>query len=87
MQFDLIAILLILLFATFSQIMVIKAVKFGLKIAEKPEKAAEEPVFNVPKKKKQPKMTEDEKRTLAILENVSRYDGTSKGQVKVAKHG
>lgn len=84
---DLILILMVLIFAMFSQFMVIKAVKFGLKIAEKPEKAAEEPVFNVPKPKKKPKMTPEEKRTNDILANIERYDGTSRGQIKVEKHG
>ena len=87
MPYSVIIVILILLFAAFSQIMTIKAVKFGFKIAEQPEKAAEEPVFNIPKKKKQPKMTEEEKRTNAILANIDRYDGTSAGQVKVVKNG
>lgn len=70
-------------FAVFSQIMVIKAVKFGIKIAEKPEDAAEQPIFHIPEKKKKPEMTESEYRNAQILGNIDRYNGTSSGQVKV----
>lgn len=86
-MYNVILIVFILLFAAFSQIMVIKAVKFGLKISEKPEKATEDPIFHIPKKKKQPKMTPEEQRTVQILANIDRYDGTSLGQVKVEKNG
>lgn len=60
-----------------------KAVKIGLRLAEKPEKVADEPMFNLPKKKKEPVMTKSEKRTMKILENIDRYDGTSNGQEKI----
>ena len=62
-----------------------KAVKFGMKIMEEPEKAVSEPIFNVPTKKKQPKMTAEEKRTVQILENINNYNGTSFGQKKIQK--
>lgn len=63
-----------------------KALKFGLKIAQGPEKASEEKIlegFNVPKKAHKPKMTPEEQRTVQILANIDRYDGTSAGQKKV----
>ena len=63
-----------------------KAIKIGLRLAEKPEEVAEEPVFNLPKRKKMPKMTEAEKRDMQILANIDRYDGTSNGQEKIV-HG
>lgn len=63
-----------------------KAIKVGLRLAEKPEQVAEEPVFNLPKRKKRPQMTEAEKRDMKILANIDRYDGTSKGQEKIV-HG
>lgn len=83
MLYSTIYLIIIVLFAIFSQIMTLYAVKFGLKIAEKPEKTAEEPFFNVPKKKKDPKMTPEEQRTMKILQNIDRYDGSANGQVKV----
>lgn len=76
-------IVLIVLFAAFAQVMTLYAVKFGLKIADKPEKTAEEPFFHVPKKRKEPKMTPEEQRTMQILANIDRYDGSPNGQVKV----
>jgi len=60
-----------------------KAMKFGMKIADKPEEAAEMPFFNVPEKKDKPKMTPMQDRETQILNNIDRYDGTSNGQVKV----
>lgn len=63
-----------------------KAIKVGLRLAEKPEQVAEEPVFNLPTRKKKPKMTEAEKRDMKILANIDRYDGTSNGQEKIV-HG
>lgn len=87
MLYNVILVVFILIFAAFSQIMVLKAVKFGFKISEEPNTAAEEPLFHLPKKKKKPKMTEQEKRTNAILANIDRYDGTSFGQVKVGNNG
>lgn len=83
MLFNLILVLLILVFAAFSQILLIKAVKFGFKIGQKPEAAVVEPIFNVPAKKHEVEMTEADKRTAQILANIDRYDGTSRGQVKV----
>lgn len=83
MLYSAIICILIVIFAIFSQIMTLKAVKFGFKIADRPEEAADEPVFNIPKKKFQPKMTEMDKRNTQILANIDRYDGTSRGQVKV----
>ena len=65
-----------------------KAVKFGVKLGEKPEKVAEEPIFNIPKPKKKPQMTEAEDRLTQILANIDNYNGTSAGQKKVeVKHG
>ena len=87
MLYNAIIFILILLFAAFTQIMTIKAVKFGIKVTEKPEQAANEPFFHVPKSKKKPKMTDEDKRTSAILANIDRYDGTSAGQVKVTRNG
>ena len=64
-----------------------KAVKFGMKLADKPEKVAEEPFFSVPKPKKKPKMTAEDDRRAQILANIDNYNGSSVGQVKVeVKH-
>lgn len=84
-MFEVILIVAILAFAAFTQIMIIKAVRFGFALYDRPEKAEE--IFHLPKKKKKPKMTPEEERTNAILANIERYDGTSAGQVKVQRNG
>lgn len=59
-------------------------IRLGMKVME-----FEEPdpikMFDVPKKKPQPKMTPEEKRSAQILANIDRYDGTPNGQEKI--HG
>ena len=81
-------ILLIILglYAISTPYWLIKAVKFGLKCAEKPEEAIEEPVFTLPEinpKHDESEMTEDMKEDLAILANINAYDGTSAGQREI----
>ena len=70
-------------YAVFSLYMCVKCVQIGVKIASKPEKAAEDRIFHVPAPKKTVKMTEEEKRRNTILSNIDRYDGTSNGQIPV----
>lgn len=62
-----------------------KAVKFGIKLADKPSETAELPFFNIPKHKEKPKMTPEEYRTAQIMANIGRYDGTSRGQVEIKR--
>lgn len=65
-----------------------KAVKFGMKIVEEPQKAISEPVFHVPTPKKKQKMTPELDRAMQILQNIDNYNGSSVGQKKVeVKHG
>lgn len=64
-----------------------RAIKFGIKVGQNPEKVPEERVFNIPKPKKKPKMTVQEDRMNQILRNIDNYNGSSEGQVKVeVKH-
>ena len=64
-----------------------KAVKFGMKLAEKPEKVVSEPFFNVPTQKKKPVMTAEDDRRTQILNNINNYNGSAVGQRKVeVKH-
>lgn len=59
----------------------IYCIKFGCRLAENPKKAAEKaPVIkkSVPKK-----MTEEEIQEQQYLQNLLRYDGTSRGQQKI----
>ena len=66
------------------------AVKFGMKIAQNPEKASEEKIldtFSVPKKPKEIKMTPQENRNVQILANIDAYNGTAVGQKKVEVDG
>ena len=76
-------IIIIVIFAVFSQIMQLYCIKYAVKLANKPEETAEEPFFHIPKRKKEPKMTESDYRTNQILANIDNYDGSSKGQKKV----
>ena len=82
-------ILLVVLVAyvIWSPYIVLKAVKFGMKLVDEPKKAAAEPIFNVPTRKEKPKMTSEEDRMYQILRNIDNYNGTPQGQVKVeVKH-
>ena len=82
MPYEILTIILAL-YAISTPVWIMTAVKFGLKVAEKPEKAVEEPLFHIPERKKEPEMTEHEFRNAQILANIDRYDGTSFGQEKV----
>lgn len=65
-----------------------RAIKFGMKIAQTPEKVPEDKIFTIPTPKKKPKMTPEEERKMQILSNIDNYNGTSQGQKKVeVKHG
>ena len=67
-----------------------KALKFGMKIAQDPEEASQEKLlseFHVRKKTPKPKMTAEEQRSVQILANIDRYNGTSAGQEKVKVNG
>ena len=63
-------------------IFILKAVKFGIKCAEKPEIAADEPIFDVqaPQTKE---MTDEERRFASIIENLDNYVGDSTNQKEV----
>ena len=60
-------------------------IKFGMKIAEKDDNKAETPMFNVPKPKKKPKLTREDRQEIQKWNNLMRYDGTSAGQVKISE--
>lgn len=78
-----ILLVILVLYVMSTPLFFLKAVKFGMKIAEDPQEASDTTTFHLPKKKKQPKMTAEEKRTMQILANIDRYDGTSNGQVEI----
>lgn len=73
-----------------SPIFYVKAVKFGIRLAEDPQEVSSEDeatTFNLPKRKVKPKMTPEEDRTYQILANIDRYDGTSVGQKEIKVDG
>ena len=85
MLYEIIAIILAL-YAVSTPYWMIKAVKFGISVAEEPEKAAEEPIFNLPEKKEEPQpvvLTEEQQRMLDVLDNIDVFDGTSQGQKEI----
>ena len=69
-------------YAFLSPFLIIKLIKFGMVVSEKPEKAVDTPVFIKPRKKK-PKLTAEEQRALDILGNIDAYDGTGFGQKEI----
>lgn len=82
MLYEIVFVLLVI-YVLFTPLFVIKAVRFGMKVWDEPEEVAKEPVFHLPKKKKEPKMTDEERRNLQIMQNIDRYDGTPNGQVEI----
>lgn len=79
MLFNILLIILVV-YVIISPYFYAKAVRFGMSLEGNPP---EETVFHLPKRKKQPKMTVEEQRTMQILQNIDRYDGTSKGQQEI----
>lgn len=81
-----IVLVILAIYACSTPLWVVKSIKFGLKIAENTEKAAEEPVFNIPslpKKSETVELPEEVKADIAVLENIEAYDGTSHGQKEI----
>ena len=82
-----ILLLILLIYVFLTPYFCFRAIKFGMKIAQTPEKIPEERTFTIPKPKKKPKMTAQEDRMNQILRNIDNYNGDSKGQIKVeVKH-
>lgn len=82
MLYDVIFVLLVL-YAFSTPLFVFKAIRFGMSVWDDPAEMNEQTVFHLPKRKKKPKMTAEEERTMQILKNIDRYDGTSNGQVEI----
>ena len=82
MLFNILFVFLVL-YVMAMPILVIKYIKFGLMIADEPEKAAEKPVFNVPKFHRKSKLTPEQKKAIAIMQNLDIFDGTSLGQKEI----
>ncbi len=82
MLFEILTMILAI-YACLTPIIVLKSVQFGIKCAEKPEKASESEIFHLPKKKKKPEVSDDVRRELDVLANIDIYDGTSQGQKEI----
>ena len=85
MLFDILAIIVVI-YAVFSPVWVLKAVKFGISVGNDPKEAVDEPIFHVPSEKKKvkaPVLSKEEQQIVDILENVDIYDGTSRGQKEI----
>ena len=74
MSYSLIITGIIVIFAAFTQIMVLKAVKFGIKCGHEPEKAVKEPIFELPKKEKEPEPPEIPEEALEIVKRMEMLD-------------
>ena len=68
-------------YAAFSLFMVVKAFCYGVKVGRTKE-AVPEP-FERKKSAKPPKMSKEQERYVAILENIERFDGSSLGQKEI----
>ena len=78
--------ILLALYACISPLLYREVVKMGIRLAEKPEEVAEEPVFSniKPKKHARTQEEEDELRKLRTeWENLEAYDGTGMNQKEV----
>lgn len=82
MLYDVIFVILGL-YAVFSPVIVVYNIKLGYKLANEGERVSKEPVFSVPKRKKKPKVPDEMRNDLTILQNIATYDGTSNGQRKI----
>lgn len=76
---------ILVLYAIISPYFYSKAVKFGMKLVDKPEEAVNMPIFHLPEKKEKPKMSPEEDRLMQIYANIDRYDGTSFGQKEIVR--
>lgn len=86
MLYSVILVVIIIIFAVFTQILTLKAVKYGISLGQGEKK----PLFELPKipKRKTNAEIEEEaklKRTMTILENIGSYNGDSIGQKDVGK--
>jgi len=82
MLYEIVTVILAI-YAILSPLVILKAVQFGLKCAEKPAEVMSEPVMSLPKKTKKPELTDDMRRGIDILTNIDTYDGTSNGQKEI----
>lgn len=82
MLYNIILLAMIVAYAFLSPFAIVKLIKFGMVISEKPEKAVDIPVFIKPRKK-EPKLTAEEQRALDVLANIDAYDGTGFGQKEI----
>ena len=89
MLYSVILLAVVVAYAFLSPFLIIKLIKFGMVVSEKPEKAVNAPVFIKPRKK-EPKLTAEEQRALAekqraldVLANIDAYDGTGFGQKEI----
>lgn len=81
MLYSIMAFCMVLVSAT--PILCIYCIKFGMRMAERPEETAKEPTFNVPKKEKKVEISPEEQRYIDILANIEAYDGTANGQKEI----
>ncbi|MCU6756432.1 Uncharacterised protein [uncultured Eubacterium sp.] len=82
MLYDVIFVILGL-YAVFSPVVVVYGIKLGYRLASEGESVSKEPVFSLPKRKKKPRMPDEMRNDLTILQNIATYDGTSNGQRKI----
>lgn len=85
MLYELIIVAIVVIFAGFSQYMTLKAVKFGMKMGQNPEKAVNEPVFTIPKKNppQAPEVSDEMRKFFDVMDNIDAFDGFEGGQKEI----
>ena len=82
MLFSIVTIILAV-YCVISPVIIISAVKFGMKCADNPQEVTEKPFINVPKRKKNAKVSPEWQRGIDIMANIDAYDGTDVGQKEI----
>lgn len=79
MLYEVITVILAL-YVMASPVMIIKCIRFGYRMASKPEEESKRPIIQRKERPKEMKLSKEEERELAYWSNVLNFDGTAKGQ-------
>lgn len=80
--------IILVIYAVITPFFYLKALKYGMRLAETREKKAEmskAPAFKTQAKHKELKLPPEMEKLQTILRNCEVYDGTSRGQVKIER--
>ena len=72
--------LILALYVIASPVIIIKCIRFGYRMAAKPEEESKKPIIQKKSKPKEIKLSKEEEAELAYWNNVLNFDGTATGQ-------